>query len=215
VPLPRPDKKQIDVPHPEDIDAIMSEGRDGRPTPKHCRIRSIRRAQLAFGLAIWAGLRAGEVRALRVSDIDVRRMKITVRRSRCEGEDTVTKGRAERTVDIAEPLWERIQERLAELREGEDGYISVNLHGEPWGDWGIYQAFVRACERRKIKGSRYHSCRHFFATALLEGGADVVTVQALLGHQELSTTQRYAHYVESKGREAVAIFVRPTPVAAE
>jgi integrase len=118
IPMPKPDEKAIDVPHAEDIGAVMSEGRDGRPAPKHCRIRSIRRSQLAFGLAIWAGLRAGEVRALKVSDIDVRRRKITVRRSRCDNEETVTKGRAERVIDIAEPLWERLEERLAEIPEG-------------------------------------------------------------------------------------------------
>jgi integrase len=214
IPLPKLDEKSVDVPHPEDLDAIMNEGRDGQ-IPKHCRIRSIRRAQLAYALAIWGGLRAGEVRALRKGDIDVRRRTLTVRRTRCDGEETVTKGRAERVIPIAPLLWERLEPRLKELEQRtDDAHVSVNLHGEPWGDWGIYQAFVRACRRLKIQGSRYHACRHYFATALIEGGADIVTVQTLLGHKELTTTQRYAHFVERRGRDAVAVF-SPRAEAAE
>lgn len=205
LPLPKPDQRAIDVPHPDDVTRIMNEGRDGR-TPKYCRARSIKRAQLAFALALWGGLRAGEVRALKKGDIDQRRRVIVVRRSRCAGEETVTKGRAEREVPITGVLWERLAPRLAEIADGDN--VAVNLHGRPWTDTGIYQAYVRTCERLGIKGSRFHACRHFFATALFGGGADAITVQALLGHQDLATTQRYAHYVGDRGKQAVQVFSR-------
>jgi len=203
IPLPKPDEKTIEIPHPEDVQAIMNEGRDGR-TPKYCRGRAIKRAQLAFALSFWAGLRAGEVRALRKRDVDKRRKVINVRLSRCVGEETVTKGKAERPVPIAEPLWERLEPRLEEIED--DDYIAVNMHGEPWSDSGIYQSFVRSCERLEIKGSRYHACRHFFATALFGSGVDAVTVQHLLGHKDLNTTQRYAKFVESRARKAIEVF---------
>lgn len=207
-PLPKPDKKVIEIPDDHDIDAIMSE-----QVPKYCSPRAIRRAQLGFALAIWGGMRAGEVRALRRKDVDVVNHVITVRRSICAGEETTTKGRAERVIPIAPLLWERLEHRLAELKDDE-AHVCVNAKGQPWGDYGLYQAFVRACARLQIKGRRYHACRHYFATALLEGGSDVVTVQHLLGHQDLTTTQRYAHYLDKRGLAAVSVFARK-PIAAE
>lgn len=210
-PLPKVDSKVIEVPNPEDIDLIMSEGLDGK-IPKYLSGRYLRRVQLALALALWGGLRAGEVRALRRGDVDERRKVITVRRSRCCGIETTTKGKAERVVPIAPLLWERLESRLKAL--GEDDHIAVNRNGEPWGDFGIYQALISTCRRLKISGSRFHACRHYFATMLLDSGTDVVTVQSLLGHQELTTTQRYAHYLERRGVAAVAVFA-PRAAAAE
>lgn len=209
--LPKVESKIIEVPNPEDIELIMSEGLDGK-IPKYLSGRYLRRVQLALALALWGGLRAGEVRALRRSDIDDRRQLITVRRSRCCGIETSTKGKAERMVPIAPLLWERLEARIKGLKD--DDHLCVNRNGEPWGDFGIYQALVSTCKRLKITGSRYHSCRHYFATLLLDGGTDVLTVQTLLGHQELTTTQRYVHYLERRGRDAVAMFA-PKAVAAE
>jgi integrase len=201
--MPKPNQTAIQVPHPEDVAKIMNEGRDGR-IPKHCRSRSLKRAQLAYALALWCGLRAGEVRALRKFDVDERRRVITIRRSKCAGEETVTKGRAEREVPVADLLWERLEPRLREI--GDEDVVCVNLHGRPWSDTGIYDAFVRSCKRLGIKGSRYHACRHYFATALFGGGADAITVQGLLGHQDLTTTQRYAHFVADRAKKAIAVF---------
>jgi integrase len=203
--LPKADQKAIEVPHPEDVDKIMDEGREGK-IPKHVRSRSLRRAQLAYALALWGGLRAGEVRALKKKDVDERRRVIVVRRSRCAGEETVTKGRAERDVPIADLLWERLKTRLDEIND--DDHVCVNLHGRPWSDSGIYDALVRACGRLGIKGSRYHACRHYFATALFGGGVDAITVQGLLGHQDLTTTQRYAHFMADRAKRAMQVFSR-------
>jgi integrase len=201
--LPKADKKAIEVPHPEDVDKIMNEGRDGT-MPKHVRSRSLGRAQLAYALALWGGLRAGEVRALKKRDVDERRQVMVVRRSRCAGEETVTKGRAERDVPIAELLWERLKPRLDEIDD--DEHVCVNLHGRPWSDSGIYDALARACGRLGIKGARYHACRHYFATALFGGGVDAITVQGLLGHQDLATTQRYAHFIADRAKKAMQVF---------
>lgn len=210
--LPRVDSKVIEVPHPEDIERIMAEGLDGK-IPKYLSGRYLRRVQLGLALALWGGLRAGEVRALRRAHVDERRMVITVRRSRCCGVESTTKGKAERTVPIAPLLWERLEPRLQGLAE--DDHICVNRKGQPWGDFGLYQALISTCKRLKITGSRYHACRHYFATMLLDGGADIVTVQSLLGHQDLSTTQRYAHYLERRGQAAVSVFSGAKAVAAE
>lgn len=155
--LPKVESKVIEVPNPEDIDLIMCEGLDGK-IPKYLSGRYLRRVQLALALALWGGLRAGEVRALRRSDVDERRKVITVRRSRCCGVETSTKGKAERMVPIAPLLWERLEPRLLGLKD--DDHVCVNRNGDPWGDFGLYQALIEACRRLGIKGSRYHACRH-------------------------------------------------------
>ena len=207
VPLPIASKKSIEVPSDADIELIMMEGRPGGVTlMKHVRALAVKRQQLAFGLSIWAGLRAGEIRALRRADIDVQRKRITIRRSRCCGIETTTKGDDERVVPITDLLWERLEPRLSEMKRGPNEHVAVNHIGNPWGDYGVYWAFVRTCRRLAIMDSRFHACRHFFATHLFGYGASAVTVMKALGHKDLVTTLRYSHYQPADLDRAISGF---------
>lgn len=163
---------------------------------------------------MWAGLRAGEVRALRKSDINVQTRRITVRRSRCCGIETTTKGEDERTVAITSRLWERLEPRLAEIKTP-DGHVCISSEHQPWGDYGVYYAFVRACRRLCIAGSRFHSCRHYFATAMFGFGASPITVKESLGHKRLETTMRYSHFQQADQDRAIEKFSIPKPMAAK
>lgn len=130
------------------------------------------------------GLRIGEVTRLRVADIDSGRGVLQVRQS---------KGRKDRQVPLSPRL-------LAELRDYWRRY-----RPKDWlfpGRYGRGQCSTAALQRRVTAAVRdlgwtkrvsLHTLRHSYATHLLEAGVDVVTLQHLLGHNDLQTTARYLH----------------------
>jgi integrase/recombinase XerD len=134
-------------------------------------------------LAYSAGLRVGELAALRVGDVDSARGVILVhcgkgRKDRYSILASRTKRLLETYVDLYQPtLW---------LFEGQGGaHISVRT---------IQEVFYRAKEAAGItKDVSIHSLRHSFATHLLEGGTDIRYIQELLGHVNAKTTQIYTH----------------------
>jgi integrase len=71
--------------------------------------------------------------------------------------------------------------------------------------WRLDTAFGRACAKAKITGLRFHDLRHTFATRLVTGGADLVTVRDLLGHSDLRMTSRYAHSTGASIQQALDI----------
>lgn len=183
--LPKPGKKILRTLTTDQINKIMSLS---SPT-----------AKVAFGLAIYAGLRAGEVRALRWSDVDRKAGIIVVRLSTCKGITGAPKSGHERPIPIARPLGDL----LARLPGEGDALVAVTKQGRPWGEAGLRNAFVRVCKRAKIGHWRFHDLRHYFVSHLFMSGAPATTIQALAGHGSLLVTQRYAHHQQSDLKAAV------------
>jgi len=183
----------------EDLHRLLNEGRG-----KFCQAKAVRAAQLAMAVAAYAGLRAGEVRALRRRDVDLERGIITVRLARTVGEETTPKSKHARTVPIAAPLMERLRVRCEGLAPND--HVCTMASGKPWGDQGILAAMKRACVRLGIEGSRYHGLRHFFGVTLVQGGVDIRTLQGLLGHENIQTTARYTRHGDRQARAAIEIF---------
>ena len=131
-----------------------------------------------------AGLRLSEVVALRVEDIDSRRMVIRVRQA---------KGRKDREVMLSPRLLTVLRLYWRVVRPG--GYLFPGRDpGRPISHSAVQRACKAALRRSGLtKRISPHSLRHSFATHLLEAGADVRTIQILLGHSHLSTTARYTH----------------------
>ncbi|HEX5140107.1 MAG TPA: site-specific integrase [Dehalococcoidia bacterium] len=130
-----------------------------------------------------AGLRMSEVLHLLVTDIDSRRMTITVRQG---------KGRKDRVVPLSPVLLTLLREywRLYTPRH----FLFPGATPErPLNRRSVSSICERA--RRVLPGRRVtaHTLRHSFATHLLEAGTDVRTIQVLLGHRSLSTTATYTH----------------------
>lgn len=128
------------------------------------------------------GLRLGEVMRLKLSDIDSRRMTIRIDQG---------KGRKDRYVMLSETLLETLRKYWRECRPrvflfpGRKGPLSETI---------AQRAFDRARDVAGIKKQvSFHSLRHSFATHLVEKGTSVRTIQALLGHRSLQTTERYTH----------------------
>ena len=92
------------------------------------------------------------------------------------------------------------------VKRGTDdkGRVFLNRFGEPLSRGGAYQ-IVKGYLKRAYPGKEYspHTLRHSFATHILEGGANIRTVQELLGHESIATTQIYTHLDKSYLREVV------------
>jgi site-specific recombinase XerD len=130
------------------------------------------------------GLRIGEVVRLRVADIDSPRGVLMVRQG---------KGRKDRQVPLSPGL-------LAELRAYWRRYRPVDWlfpgqkRGQHLHQGALQRVFARIVRPLGFrKGVSMHTLRHSYATHMLEAGVDVVTLQHLLGHRDLSTTARYLH----------------------
>ncbi|MDR2476985.1 MAG: tyrosine recombinase [Treponema sp.] len=149
------------------------------------------RNRAIFEMIYSAGIRVSEAVGLNIRDVDFKEGLAKVK----------GKGSRERLVVFGPEAaaWlkrylEEARPRLAGKRAlGRQGLaLFIGKRGKRLSRKGIWKQYVRYAVLAG-KGSRLHTLRHSFATALLEGGADLRTVQTLLGHADLSTTQIYTH----------------------
>jgi integrase/recombinase XerD len=140
------------------------------------------------------GLRVSELVGLRVSDLD--RSAGCVR---CTG-----KGDKQRIVPVGRKALGTVEKYLSGgrpelLRNDASASLFVNRRGASLsrvGVWKILSAYGRKAGLRVAL--KPHMLRHSFATHLLEGGADLRSVQLMLGHADIATTQIYTHVVEER-----------------
>jgi len=143
------------------------------------------------------GVRVSELVNLKLSDIDLNVGYIKVR----------GKGSKERFVPIGEKAISVLKEYIDKARAKFDKkkgspYLFLNNRGKPFsrqGFWKILKAYARkAGVKKRITP---HIIRHSFATHLLKNGADLRSVQMMLGHSDISTTQIYTHIDRSYLKE--------------
>jgi site-specific recombinase XerD len=134
------------------------------------------------------GVRRTELTRLKVRDIDSRRMVVHIQ----DG-----KGGQDRDVMLSPVLLEELRAHWRRLRKKSGWLFPGNRwHSadHPMDDKTPYHACVESARRAGIKKRIYpHVLRHCFATHLLEAGADLHTIQILLGHRDLKETARYLH----------------------
>lgn len=136
-------------------------------------------------VAYGAGLRISEACALEHRDIDSRRMVIKVR----DG-----KGNKDRYVMLADNLLTGLRTYFKVTRPPEPFLFPGQKPGQPITQGTVEKAMKKAAKKVGLtKRATPHVLRHSFATHLLETGADLRTVQALLGHGSISSTARYTH----------------------
>lgn len=84
------------------------------------------------------------------------------------------------------------------------GYVFVNPEtGKAYNT--IRKGFLKACERAKIENFRFHDLRHTVGTRLIEKGVDIKTVQEILAHSSVVTTQRYCHSSVQRKKSAIEV----------
>jgi integrase/recombinase XerD len=130
------------------------------------------------------GLRVSEVTHLRVSDIDAERMVLHIRCS---------KGRKDRFVPLSAVLLQRLRDYWRRHRPADWLFPGLKA-GCPLSIGQVQRLCRRAVRAAGIrKKASMHTLRHSYATHLLEAGADLATLQKLLGHNQLATTLLYTH----------------------
>ena len=157
-------------------------------------------ARLAFALAAYAGLRAGEVRGLCWSDVNLQARRLVVRRALSGTIESTPKSGHDRIIPLAPQLQALLE---AEPKGGPNERVARTIRGTTWGQSGLNQALERACKLIGIQVYHFHTLRHHFVTELFRRGVSAPVVQRLAGHADLSVTQRYAHVVGKDLEEAV------------
>ena len=176
------------IKEPQKVPLVLNQGETNRPLAMAGTLRN----RLLLSLGYGAGLRAGEVVRLKVKPIDSAQMIIHVEQS---------KGRKDRLVMLSpETLallrqWWKVRPRRYD--EGvpmqERVLFPGRNNGAPLSTHQLNNIFHRAANAAGIrKAVNLHSLRHSFATHLYDRRVDIRTIQALLGHEKLETTARYA-----------------------
>lgn len=124
----------------------------------------------------------------------------------------IGKGAKERLVPISDRalheinLWCMDRNLMSNIKRGEEDYVFLNRRGAHLTRTMILIMIKRQAEEAGIKKNiSPHTLRHSFATALLEGGADLRVIQAMLGHEKISTTEIYTHIDITTLREEVML----------
>ena len=151
-----------------------------------------------FEILYSSGLRISEACSLKISDLDMDNMLINVR----------GKGGRERLVPFGEIAGELLKEYISKVRDSIKGnrtseYLFISKKGGPINRKSAWRLLKRYIERAGInKNITPHTLRHSFATHLLQNNADLRSVQELLGHIDISTTQIYTHVVSKELEKA-------------
>jgi site-specific recombinase XerD len=176
---------------PEAVPDVPFSHRGGRRLPEAMKLEEVEaivasfagdeplavRNRAIFELVYSAGLRAAEACALDLGDVDFEQETVHVR---------LGKGAKDRIVPLGEHAAQLVARYLhharPQLARGAENALFLSVRGRRLDTSAL----------RKLV-SHPHRLRHAFATHLLEGGADLRTIQELLGHASLSTTQMYSH----------------------
>ena len=142
------------------------------------------------------GIRVSEASNIKLKDIDMNNMTIRV----------FGKGRKERIAYFGASLQEILEKYLKVrkefLKEGEIDYLFINSIGGKLSRNSIENIFVKISNMKEIEHKLSpHTLRHTYATHLLNNGADLRSVQELLGHENLNTTEIYTHVSNERLRE--------------
>ena len=192
VDAPRPGSYLPDVLAPEDVERILDAPPDDAPVG--VRDRAI------LELLYACGLRVSELVGLDTDRVDLQGQQVRV----------IGKGNKERRV----PMGDEARERLHRYRIGPrelwtagkpSPALFVGQRGKRMSRESVWQLVRHWTEVAGVSERvTPHTFRHSFATHLLEGGADLRVVQALLGHASISTTQLYTHLTGERVREVYA-----------
>ena len=197
----------------DDPTELLESPRIGEHLPEVLTLEEVDRLQQAIDLSKWegqrnkaiievlysCGLRVSELVTLKLSDLylDEQFLRVT------------GKGQKTRLVPISPvaikqlPLW-FFDRNAMNIKPGEEDYVFLNRRGAHLTRTMILIMIKRLGQEAGIaKTISPHTLRHSFATSLLEGGADLRSIQAMLGHESIGTTEIYTHISTTTLREEI------------
>ncbi|MCD8202854.1 MAG: tyrosine recombinase XerD [Prevotella sp.] len=196
-----------------DPSELLESPQIGEHLPEVLTTEEVDRLEQAIDLSKWeghrnkaiievlfsCGLRVSELINLKLSNLYLDEQYIWVK----------GKGRKERLVPISESAikqlgyWFAVRNQM-NIKPGEEDYVFLNRRGAHLTRTMILIMIKRLGEEAGItKTISPHTLRHSFATALLEGGADLRAIQSMLGHESIGTTEIYTHLDTATLREEI------------
>lgn len=153
------------------------------------------RDRVILELLYATGIRVSELVHIQISDIDLNYAFVKV----------LGKGNKERIVPFGEYCQSAIVDYIEQFRSQmrlDHDFLIVNMRGKPITERGVRYALNEIVKRTQgVYHIHPHKLRHTFATHLLNQGADMRSVQSLLGHENLSTTSQYTHVTKDQLRK--------------
>ncbi|PKK96156.1 MAG: site-specific tyrosine recombinase XerD, partial [Tenericutes bacterium HGW-Tenericutes-3] len=144
-----------------------------------------------------SGLRVTELLDIRMEDIHLNQGYVIVK----------GKGSKERMVPISDMSTIALRNYIVKARENlvkdsKTNFLFVNLNGQRLSRQGFFKLLKKLASEAGVQTEcSPHTLRHSFATHLLENGMDLRTLQSLLGHEDISTTQIYTHISQQRIKE--------------
>jgi integrase/recombinase XerD len=187
--LPRRARRLPRVLSPSEVERLIDAA--AGTTPRTLRDRAL--VELLYG----AGLRVGEAVGLDKGGVDLDQRLVR----------TIGKGGKERVVPVGREAVEALRRYLGRGRPHLDRRhrpeLFLNAQGGPLTRAGAFLILRKLAAKAGLEPERVHPhlLRHSFATHLLEGGADLRSVQEMLGHADLATTELYTHVTDRRRRE--------------
>ena len=176
--------------------------------------------RLLIELALFTGMRRGEIVGLKWSDINFDKQCLSVKRSiyKPRGEKSIEKEPKSHSSFRTIAIPNRLCETLKEYKKSQEeyslslaawknlDYVFTDDIGNVMNPQTPTKQFSHFLARHNIRHLKFHCLRHTSATVLLANGCDIKTVSARLGHSNIDTTNIYVHVLESVDRQAATTF---------
>ncbi len=200
VPSPKFEEPPVEPFTKEEVEALLkacetSKEVDDPDRRKFTMRRSTaKRDQALIMMLLDSGLRASELCALKIGDVDLKTGKVQVKHGRLGG----AKGGKGRTVFLGKTARRVLWRYLAERTDGEDADAPLFLvrYDRPMNKAALRLQIVHLGQKAGVPKCHPHRFRHTFAITYLRSGGDVFTLQALLGHSTLDMVKHYARIAE-------------------
>jgi integrase len=218
VELPRPEDEEIEPLDPAQIDTLL-QLLDTYERDRKSGDRYPHRQAALYHVAIFCGLRQGELFGLRWRDIDFKRREVRVTSQMRRGARTRTKTpKGRRTVPITSRAlaaleWHRqnqAEERAIGQKDGQEwnagDLVFCSENGTPLDSSNIGAQLDRFLKAAKLPDLHFHGLRHTYAALSIAAGVDIYTLSRRMGHSSISlTADKYGHLYQPSGADVDAL----------